>query len=155
MATTPRGRRGWGTARHFRSAEREDDGVPNVLCRGEYVCAMLLTYIYFPTYISRCSHSTSGCFAFPTTSHFLTTTHPYCPCLPFYLGVIYVLFAKKYQKHWPCVFEGVCPRRAETPSLLLWSLRGVSLSLARPAFFPQNPTAILFREGTESTAVSL
>ena len=42
---TSRGRRGWGTARHFRSAEREVVGGLNVLYRGEYVCAMLLTYI--------------------------------------------------------------------------------------------------------------
>ena len=61
--------------------------------------------------------------------------------LSFCLGVLLCTFSEKYQKRWPCVFEGVCPRRAETPSLLLWSLRGVSLSLTRPVIPPQKPTA--------------
>ena len=36
VRNTSRGRRGWGNARHYRSAECEDDGVLNALHRGEW-----------------------------------------------------------------------------------------------------------------------
>ena len=69
------GRRRWGTAEHYRSAEREDDGTLNVLRR---ICACYIAHVYS---LSTLSLTTSGWFSQITYN-----------MRPFDLGVISPLY---------------------------------------------------------------
>ena len=131
MRNTSCGRRRWGTAEHYRSAEREDDGTLNVLRR---ICACYIARIYLLSTLSLSliPLTTSGWFSQITYN-----------MRPYYRAVVFsCTFSEKYQKLW-LAFLRVSGRRGCLKRPLRASdLFGVSAAIPTvPPFFPQNPTA--------------
>ena len=134
------GRRGLGIAMHCCSAEREDDGGSNVAPRSEKLCvafiiqlwhiskhlSLYLGLVFFLNHLFCAPPFTSGCF--PSSISFVS---------PFYLGLVWCTFSEKYQKLWPCVFEGVGSEwMSETPASRKWLVRRFGRHPHRPAIYP-------------------